>query len=91
MLVLLPLLGGGAAGADERHDDDHDRGDGAHGDHDDDQEVAVLLGRGAAVRWTHLTNWGLWKKRRELLIIRQKVDLVGSVADNCDNWGLCLT
>lgn len=59
MLVLLPLLGGGAAGADERHDDDHDRGDGAHGDHDDDQEVAVLLGRGAAVRWTHLTNWGL--------------------------------
>ena len=54
--ALLPLLGRGAPGADERHDDDHNHSDGAHGHDDDDQEVTVLLRRDATVRRSHLTN-----------------------------------
>lgn len=62
--ILLPLLGGGASGADERHNDDHDHSDGSHGNHYDDQEVAVLLRSNTAVRWTHLTNGRLWNTHK---------------------------
>lgn len=63
--VLLSLLSGGTPRADQRHHHHHHHGDGSHRDHDDDQKVAILLGRDAAVRRTHLTNGRLWKVHRE--------------------------
>lgn len=54
--ILLSLLCCGTPGADQGHDDNHNHSDGCHGNHNDDQEVTVLLGCGAAMRGAHLTN-----------------------------------
>lgn len=90
-IILLPLLGGGAPGTDQSHDDDHDHSDGSHGNHNDDQEVAVLLRRSTAVRWTHLTNRRLWNKNNREPEVRKhkqeekKMDIISSVVDNVWN------
>lgn len=56
---VLPLLRRGAPGADDGHGHHGHHRDDAHGDHDDDEEVAVLLGGDAAVGRVHLPDGGL--------------------------------
>lgn len=63
--LLLPLLSWRTPRADQGHHHHHHHGHGSNWDHNDDQKVAVLLRRDAAVRGTHLTNRRVWRRHRE--------------------------
>lgn len=87
----LPLLCGWAACADEGNYDHHYHGNGSHGNHNDDQQVTVLLRGDAAVWRTHLTNRRLWNQSTTSIKSHWRVVLkLIYVTWNCDPSVTCV-